>query len=346
MIAIRGFIKMKFSIIVPVYNVEQYLTQCVDSLLNQDHPDYEIILIDDGSPDRCGEICDKYAKTNKNIQVIHQKNAGVSAARNAGLQIAKGRYVTFVDPDDWVEQNYLSLLAAHMQPGCMAVCGLVYEYAGTKKETIQKQKSDIDTTIEMDQTEAQMSVIRFDGICGFCHSKMFDMEIIKEHGIWFDEKITQCEDHLFVMQYISHTSRPIKWTKQIAYHYRQHSKSAQYSNQQKKERFDPQIFSALDALRIEEKVIEPDPILFNAVKARQVGLIPNYLYILIKNKWCSLPYYQKFLKELRKGLWLYLQCDIGASKTQKNSFILCCVSPHIYYFSWEIYSYMVRKHLN
>ena len=94
---------IKLSIIVPIYGVEQYLCKCVDSLLAQDLPasDYEIILVDDESPDACPQICDEYAKEHANIRVIHQTNAGLSAARNAGLKVAKGEYVCFVDSDDY-----------------------------------------------------------------------------------------------------------------------------------------------------------------------------------------------------------------------------------------------------
>ena len=91
------------SVIVPVYNVEPYLRQCLDSIVNQTYPNIEILIVDDGSPDRCGEICDEYAEKDSRIIVIHQENAGLSAARNAALDIARGEYIMFVDSDDWVE---------------------------------------------------------------------------------------------------------------------------------------------------------------------------------------------------------------------------------------------------
>ena len=93
------------SIIVPVYNVEKYLEKCIDSILNQSYQNLEIILIDDGSTDNSGSICDEYKKKDQRVQVIHQKNQGQSSARNAGLNIAKGSYIGFVDSDDWIEQN-------------------------------------------------------------------------------------------------------------------------------------------------------------------------------------------------------------------------------------------------
>lgn len=118
----------ELSIIVPVYKVEKYLPRCIDSILAQTFGDFELILIDDGSPDGCGRICDEYAKKDKRIVVIHQKNMGVSAARNAGLDIARGRYIGFVDSDDWIEpQMYEVMMDAIRENGAdMAVCGVRY----------------------------------------------------------------------------------------------------------------------------------------------------------------------------------------------------------------------------
>lgn len=100
----------KISVIVPVYNVEKYLRQCIDSILAQTFADFELILVDDGSTDKCGAICDEYAKKDYRIKVIHQKNGGLSAARNAGLDIAAGNYVAFIDSDDLVRDRYLEVL--------------------------------------------------------------------------------------------------------------------------------------------------------------------------------------------------------------------------------------------
>lgn len=101
---------MKISIIVPIYNVEKYLCRCVDSILNQTFTDYELILVDDGSPDRCGEICDEYAKKDERVKVIHKENGGPSEARNMGIDIAKGEYIAFVDSDDWIHPRMYEIL--------------------------------------------------------------------------------------------------------------------------------------------------------------------------------------------------------------------------------------------
>ena len=95
----------EISIIVPIYNVEQYLKRCVDSILAQTFKDFELILVDDGSPDSCPFICDEYARIDSRIKVIHKANGGLSDARNAGLEMAMGNYIAFVDSDDWIASD-------------------------------------------------------------------------------------------------------------------------------------------------------------------------------------------------------------------------------------------------
>lgn len=114
----------KISVIVPVYRVEQYLPQCVDSILAQTLSDIEVILVDDGSPDRCPAICDEYAARDSRVRVIHQENGGLSAARNAGIERANGEYLCFIDSDDWISPEYCKRLweAVNSTGADMAAC--------------------------------------------------------------------------------------------------------------------------------------------------------------------------------------------------------------------------------
>lgn len=104
----------KVSIIIPVYKVEKYLKRCIESVVNQSYKNIEIILVNDGSPDKCGEICDSYARIDNRIKVIHKENGGLSSARNVGLDIASGEYIMFVDSDDWIEEYSLEKLDKYM----------------------------------------------------------------------------------------------------------------------------------------------------------------------------------------------------------------------------------------
>lgn len=118
------------SVIVPVYNSEKYLKRCIDSILNQTYKAIELILVDDGSPDNCGKICDEYAKKDKRVRVIHKTNAGVSAARNSGLEIASGNYATFVDSDDYIEpEMYSNMMEKVHQYNCdVVMCDCIKDF--------------------------------------------------------------------------------------------------------------------------------------------------------------------------------------------------------------------------
>lgn len=134
---------MKLSIVVPIYKVESYLRKCVDSLLDQDLPkeNYEIILVDDGSPDRCGDICDEYASKYGNIRVVHRKNGGLSAARNSGIEIAQGKYIQFVDSDDYLEPNVLKALVEKMETDNLDILRFNYQNVNEKYEEIHPNKN-------------------------------------------------------------------------------------------------------------------------------------------------------------------------------------------------------------
>ncbi len=123
------------SVIVPVYKTEPYLRQCVDSILEQTYRDIEVLLIDDGSPDKCGEICDEYAEKDNRVRVFHTENRGISAARNLGLKEARGEYIGFVDSDDWIEPDmYETLLKRLQESGAdIAVCGVWYQSSSVSK---------------------------------------------------------------------------------------------------------------------------------------------------------------------------------------------------------------------
>lgn len=127
----------EISVIVPVYKVEAYLPHCVESLLSQTYKDFEIILVDDGSPDTCPALCDEYAKKYSNIHALHKENGGLSDARNAGMTAAKGEYVTFVDSDDYVHPAYLEMLMQGIRQGAdFSVCGFTEVYDGNGIEDL------------------------------------------------------------------------------------------------------------------------------------------------------------------------------------------------------------------
>ena len=181
----------KLSIIVPVYKVEQYLHKCIGSILSQTFTDFELILIDDGSPDRSGEICDEYAAKDNRIIVIHQKNRGVSAARNAGLDIAQGEYIGFVDSDDWIEpEMYESMLFnKYMEFDIVTV--------GAKSYEDNNVRIILAIDCEFDQEKLLMELIaQPNRIGGGVVNKVFKRSILR--NVRFPVGITMCEDRLFL----------------------------------------------------------------------------------------------------------------------------------------------------
>lgn len=133
---------LRLSIIVPVYKVEHYLHKCIDSLLHQDlfQEEYEIILVDDGSPDCCGDICEEYATNYSCVKVIHQANGGLSAARNSGIEVARGKFVQFVDSDDYLEPNVLSVLVEKMESDNLDILRFNYQNINEHYEVFEPNK--------------------------------------------------------------------------------------------------------------------------------------------------------------------------------------------------------------
>lgn len=196
------------SIIVPIYKVEKYLPRCIDSLINQTYKNIEIILVDDGSPDECSRICDKYAARDERIVVIHQKNAGVSSARNAGLKAAKGDYIGFCDPDDWTApEMYEELLHAMKDYAAdLSVCGYNY-YDEENSVDVKRLYKERDPEV-LDQRSIM--------------DRMCDIPPSIRHGVWnklflksvlrdqqLEEKIHYSEDVLFLTDYLCKIERAV-----------------------------------------------------------------------------------------------------------------------------------------
>lgn len=144
---------LKISIIVPVYNVEQYLENCIESILNQTFKDYELILVDDGATDKSGEICDKYEKKDSRIRVIHKSNGGLSSARNAGLDVACGKYIGFVDSDDSIHPKMYEILydLAQKYKSDISCCNYKHTYSLVNEEREEMKLTEV---IEMDNIQA------------------------------------------------------------------------------------------------------------------------------------------------------------------------------------------------
>lgn len=220
------------SVIVPIYNSEKYLPECLDSLICQTYPDLEIVLIDDGSQDQSLDICQKYAETDKRILIIQQKNGGSTNARKAGLKVAKGEYITFIDSDDWVEANYFerlfSLLTENkvdiVVSGCMIEEESKTLYIKNRfKEGAYKGKELKENIYpKMLSFEAEGNFCF--GILQYLWNKLYRREIIEPCIMGLDDRIYDGEDVACVFDACLHASS-IYVDNQMYYHYRIHENS-------------------------------------------------------------------------------------------------------------------------
>lgn len=204
------------SVIVPIYGVEQYLGKCIKSILNQTYHNFELLLVDDESPDNCGIICEQFAMMDERIKVIHQNNSGVSAARNTGLDHAKGEYIVFVDGDDYIASDYLELYLKEIQKNVDLVIGGYYI----------DTKGSIAAFPQTDSCRIDCGFNRYSFIIDILRGKygwevwknMFRRSLIEKHQIRFQRGCEFGEDMLFYLQYAA-VSRTISILTYRGYYY-------------------------------------------------------------------------------------------------------------------------------
>lgn len=241
---------MKVSIIIPVYNVESYLHKCMDSILTQTHRDFELILIDDGSKDLSGNICDDYSKKDDRVKVIHVPNGGVSAARNRGIDEATTDWIFFIDSDDWIDDIYLeTLISGISSDTAIAYCGVVNEYTKDNTKTIAFGYSNAFCSKQDCKADfiAQHRLLQN----GLPYAKMYNKKVLDKYGIRFDTSISFHEDHLFVFQYLMHVSE-ITTIDKTLYHYRHEGTQQSLSSK----KHDPlKILEAGEKMLLQTKVL-------------------------------------------------------------------------------------------
>lgn len=210
----------QISIIVPIYNARKYLNDCIESVIRQTFQDWELILVDDGSKDGSGAICDAFAAKDPRIIVIHQENAGVSMARNAGIQKSRGAYIFFLDGDDHIQSNALeSLLGAMLASDAdCAVLSIDYVFEGQEKEEKYSLPS-----MEVVLSEKLNEIYREFYASHVFHTawaKLYRNDIVKNNGILFEKGVSILEDGMFVSDYLKYSDRMVTLSDSF-YFYRQ-----------------------------------------------------------------------------------------------------------------------------
>lgn len=209
------------SIIVPVYNSGMYLEECLNSILSQTYKNFELIIVNDGSLDNSLEIAKNIANIDCRIKIFSKENAGVSSARNFGIDKSTGDYIAFIDADDIVDNDFVELLMEDASENSMVVCGFVCDCPDSSKKYTSKDKSS--------RGNFWFRMYADNAVQGFCCNKLYVRNVIIKHNIRFNEKIKNCEDLLFNAEYSKYIDNFIIIPK-TPYHYCQRYNSATKKN--------------------------------------------------------------------------------------------------------------------
>lgn len=204
------------SVLMPIYNVEKYLAECIESVLAQTYSNFELILVDDGSPDKCPQIVDEFAEKDHRVVAVHQNNAGVDTARNNAIKHAKGKYIAFIDSDDGYEPKYLETLVNEAENNdCQLVTCSFIPFGvpnPPKFKVIPEQIANRDTAAEY--------LLGYNSVNGYVWNKLFQKEIIEKNNLWFEDGYWACDDVLFAGNYLYHCTK-VKILEAPLYRYRQ-----------------------------------------------------------------------------------------------------------------------------
>ncbi len=216
---------VEVSVIVPIYRIEKYLPQCIDSLLSQSFLNFELILVDDGSPDNCPRICDEYAKADSRVKVIHKKNGGLVSARKEGLKKANGKFITFVDGDDWVDKFYLDIMfkLADANEADLVVTGHFREFDG-KIETIKPKNVGIYNEGDIKKEILPNAIYNGEfcehGVSTYVWNKLFKKELLDQILFNVPDDVVMGEDAAITFSYLT-ICKKIVISSTPLYYYRQ-----------------------------------------------------------------------------------------------------------------------------
>jgi len=273
------------SIIIPVYNTAPYLQKCIDSIICQDFSDFEVLLVDDGSSDESGSICDEYAQRDDRIKVFHKENEGISSARNVGLDNAKGEWVYFVDSDDEILPGGLQLLVNSIKNGSDAViCG--YELYNSEGNVIQS----IDDRVSINLLKEDSLLLLFHGhtlfypYMGYVWMWLFKNSIIQDNKLRFDISIKIKEDTLFVTQYLCVSNGRTHFNTAPVYKYKMRENSAMSVLTKG---YDPAYLTSMDAvIKMHSCIMHLPNIrkdLSNAAKYEVIDRVYSTYWLMKKN---------------------------------------------------------------
>jgi glycosyltransferase involved in cell wall biosynthesis len=308
--------------------MKRLLPKAVDCLLAQTYENYEILLVNDGSTDGSKELCDAYAEKYNKIRVIHKENGGLSSARNVGIENAKGEFIIFPDPDDWVESNYLKqLIDLHNEYDAdVEVCGHFVD--DEKKSVIHNANAEKRL---FNREEALNILMRPDGFCGFAWNKLYHLDIIKKYQLQFDTELGMAQDLHFAFRYVC-VSDKIAYNPAPTYHYFQHIGGVTNAKS-------PLTKRKISGLITYEKIAELAGDVYPRARKSAYSTIFNmsmhfiFIYNLTKMKDKALL--KKLKLNLRKYKTFFFSDD-RYSSSHRFLARICLFSPKLYYISKKL----------
>lgn len=268
--------KIKITVIIPIYNSEKYLVRCLDSIINQSLKEIQIILINDGSNDKSGEICDQYCRLDSRVNVIHKKNEGVSVARNIGIRLAKGEYIIFIDSDDWIEKEMLKRMLDVIEKENVDVVKCDYKINSSNNHET-KNKSNIEFGLynkDKINNELLPSILN-NKLRTYVYLLLIRKDIIYKNEIYFNENITMMEDFLFYLELLTNSNN---WyvINDYLYHYFENISGITKSNRNN----DKKINSVLNVYIESNKILKKTngDIIIDNFRLNLVKLIDTYFY--------------------------------------------------------------------
>lgn len=318
------------SIVVAVYNVEKYISACIDSLLAQNYANVEIILVDDGSTDHSGEICDSYSKRDKRIKVIHKENGGLSSARNVGIEMANGSLIGFVDGDDTVEKEMYEQLYTNMisTNSDISICGRYYVYEDGEKVIRYKEKPEMKV---MNSKEAIAEMNSFSSFDMAAWDKLYKTSLF--NSIRFP--VGKLSEDYFIMYKLFLSSDKICYTPKPLYNYMQRQNSISHT---KNINFDFIEAAKEQMIGVEEKYPELKDILHTAYASANMTVYDFYLKEQVKCPSSVRKRMQKIVKENLK----YVNKNRSLPFSKKIQALLFAYSVNTYNSTFRLFKQLYK----